>query len=135
VVIAKIYGILKLIIFENYRFNTEDILQPNCDYPNLLSANIMLVKKFNQAIITLFGNTSISTILIVPFVVQVVGATGLVGYLSFRTGKSAIADLANQLIEEVSDRIYQNLELYLEIPAKINPKKLDAIELGFGEYD
>ncbi|MFO7029621.1 histidine kinase [Limnospira fusiformis CCALA 023] len=134
-VIAKIYGILKLIIFKNYRFNTEDILQPNCDYPNLLSANIMLVKKFNQAIITLFGNTSISTILIVPFVVQVVGATGLVGYLSFRTGKSAIADLANQLIEEVSDRIYQNLELYLEIPAKINQKKLDAIELGFGEYD
>ncbi|CDM97964.1 MAG: histidine kinase [Limnospira sp. PMC 1291.21] len=35
------------------------------------------------------------------------------GYLSFRTGKSAIADLANQLIEEVSDRVYQNLELYL----------------------
>lgn len=73
----------------------------------------MLVPKFNQAIIKLFGNTSISTILIVPFVVQVVWATGLVGYLSFRTGKSAIADLANQLIEEVSDRVYQNLELYL----------------------
>ncbi|MBS0015958.1 MAG: SpoIIE family protein phosphatase [Arthrospira sp. SH-MAG29] len=95
----------------------------------------MLVKKFNQAIIKLFGNTSISTILIVPFVVQVVGATGLVGYLSFRTGKSAIADLANQLIEEVSDRVYQNLDLYLAIPHQINNNKLDAIKLGFLEIN
>lgn len=91
----------------------------------------MLVKKIKQTIIKLFGNTSISTIIIVPFVVQVVGATGLVGYLSFRTGKNAIADLANQLIGEVSDRVYQNLDLYLAIPHQINNNKLDAIKLGF----
>lgn len=91
----------------------------------------MLVKKFKQTIIKLFGNTSISTIIIVPFVVQVVGAAGLVGYLSFRTGKNVIADLANQLIGEVSDRVYQNLDLYLAIPHQINNNKLDAIKLGF----
>ncbi|TVU53693.1 MAG: HAMP domain-containing protein [Arthrospira sp. PLM2.Bin9] len=95
----------------------------------------MAYQKVNQIIIKVFGQTSIRSILIIPFVVQVVGAAGLVGYLSFRTGQEAIADLANQLIEEVGDRIYQNLELYLEIPAKINQKKLDAIELGFLEID
>lgn len=91
----------------------------------------MAYQKVNQIIIKVFGKTSIRSILIIPFVAQVVGAAGLVGYLSLRTGKSAIADLANQLIEEVGDRIYKNLELYLEIPAKINYKKLDALELGF----
>ncbi|MGC9525384.1 MAG: SpoIIE family protein phosphatase [Limnospira sp.] len=95
----------------------------------------MLVQPLNQLIIKLFGRTSLRTILIVPFVVQVVGAAGLVWYLSFRTGEEAIADLANQLIEEVSDRVRQNLELYLAVPQQMNENKMDTIKLGYLQLD
>ena len=68
-------------------------------------------------------------ILIVPFVVQIFAAVGLVGYLSFRNGQKAINDLATQLQTEVSDRVRQHLDTYLATPHQINQINLDAIEL------
>jgi hypothetical protein len=35
-------------------------------------------------------------ILVVPFVLQIFAAVGLVGFLSFRNGQKAVNDLANQ---------------------------------------
>ena len=51
------------------------------------------------------GNISLGTVLIVPFVVQIFAAVGIVGYLSFKNGQKAVNNLAYQLMEEVSDRI------------------------------
>ncbi|MEG4108283.1 adenylate/guanylate cyclase domain-containing protein [Microcoleus sp. S13_C5] len=54
--------------------------------------------------------------LIVPFVVQTVGAVAVVGYLSYRNGQKAVNDVATQLRNETSDRINQNLTYLLAIP-------------------
>ncbi len=70
------------------------------------------------------------TVLIVPFVLQIVGAVGLVGYLSFRNGQKAVNNLASQLMSEVSLRVEQNLQVYLTTPHQINQSKLDAVKLG-----
>ncbi|MEG4283480.1 ATP-binding protein [Microcoleus sp. A006_D1] len=70
------------------------------------------------------------TVLIVPFVVQIVGTVGLVGYLSFRNGQQAVNNLASQLMSEVSLRVEQNLEVYLTTPHQINQSKLDTVKLG-----
>ncbi|MCW6049072.1 response regulator [Lyngbya sp. CCAP 1446/10] len=70
------------------------------------------------------------TVLIVPFVLQIVGAVGLVGYLSFRNGQKAVNNLASQLMSEVSLRVEQNLQLYLNTPHQINQSKLDTVKLG-----
>ncbi|MEG4209061.1 ATP-binding protein [Microcoleus sp. S13_B4] len=70
------------------------------------------------------------TVLIVPFVVQIVGTVGLVGYLSFRNGQKAVNNLASQLMSEVSLRVEQNLQVYLTTPHQINQTKLDAVNLG-----
>src|SRR4028119_2387731 len=70
------------------------------------------------------------TVLIVPFVLQIVAAVGLVGYLSFRNGQKAVNNLANQLMSEVSLRVEQNLQAYLTTPHQINQSKLDAVWLG-----
>ncbi|MEG4485662.1 ATP-binding protein [Microcoleus sp. D2_18a_B4] len=70
------------------------------------------------------------TVLIVPFVLQIVGAVGLVGYLSFRNGQKAVNNLASQLMSEVSLRVEQNLQVYLTTPHQINQTKLDAVKLG-----
>ncbi|WP_293121869.1 ATP-binding protein [Microcoleus sp. bin38.metabat.b11b12b14.051] len=74
---------------------------------------------------------ALRTVLIVPFVLQIVGAVGLVGYLSFRNGQQAVNNLASQLMSEVSLRVEQNLEVYLTTPHRINQSKLDAVKLGF----
>ncbi|WP_293130129.1 SpoIIE family protein phosphatase [Microcoleus sp. bin38.metabat.b11b12b14.051] len=70
------------------------------------------------------------TALVLPFVLQIVAAVGLVGYLSFRNGQKAVTDLANQLMIQVSDRTYRHLDDYLLTPHQINQINIDAIETG-----
>jgi two-component system sensor histidine kinase ChiS len=77
------------------------------------------------------GKTTLQTVLIVPFVLQVFAAVGIVGYLSFKNSQRAVNDLADQLMGEVSNRIEQNLKTYLETGHQINQSKLDAVKLGF----
>lgn len=74
-------------------------------------------------------------VLIVPFVLQIVGAVGLVGYLSFRNGQKAVNNLASQLMSEVSSRVEQNLQAYVATPHQINQSKLDAVKLGLLKMD
>jgi signal transduction histidine kinase/CheY-like chemotaxis protein len=73
---------------------------------------------------------SLRLILVLPFVLQVVGAVGLVGYLSFKNGQQAVNDLADRLMDKSSSLVSKHLDNYLETPQKINQINLDAIELG-----
>jgi CheY-like chemotaxis protein len=57
---------------------------------------------------------TLRTILVVPFVLQIFAAVGLVGYLSFRNSQQAVNHLAHQLIREASLRVDQHLDTYLE---------------------
>ena len=66
-------------------------------------------------------------VLVVPFVLQIFAAVGLVGYLSFINGQKAVNDLANQLQREVSSRIDQHLDNYLALPKQINELNADAV--------
>jgi sigma-B regulation protein RsbU (phosphoserine phosphatase) len=72
----------------------------------------------------------LQTALVVPFILQIVAAVGLVGYLSLRNGQQAVTDLANQLMTEVSNRTRQQLNDYLSMPHRINQINIDAIETG-----
>ena len=69
-------------------------------------------------------------VLIVPFVAQLMGAVGLVGYLSFRNGERSVNDLATKLMDEVGSRVSDNLEAYVRTPHELNQTKLNAIALG-----
>lgn len=69
-------------------------------------------------------------VLIIPFVLQIFGAVGLVGYLSFKNGQKAVNDLADQLIERTSDIVNEHLNSYLSIPQKVNQINADAIQMG-----
>ncbi|WP_293337989.1 ATP-binding protein [Microcoleus sp. CAWBG58] len=85
----------------------------------------------NRLAAKLSGKMPLQTVLIVPFVLQVFAAVGIVGYLSFKNSQKAVNDLADQLMGEVSNRIEQNLITYLQTPHQINQSKLDALKLGF----
>lgn len=65
-------------------------------------------------------------VLIVPFVLQIFAAVGLVSYLSFRNGQEAIDRLANNLINEIDDRVNQHLDSYLAVPHQLNQINADA---------
>ncbi|XWK90590.1 MAG: response regulator [Phormidium sp.] len=68
--------------------------------------------------------------LVVPFVLQIVGTVGLVGYLSFKNGQEAIANLAHQLMQQGSERVNQRLDSYLAIPHQINQTNINATNIG-----
>ena len=69
------------------------------------------------------------SLLIVPFTLQLVGAVGLMGYLSFRNEQAAIERQVDQLTIEVSDRVSQKLQTYVETPARLNRINADAVQL------
>ena len=62
------------------------------------------------------GKLSLRTILIVPFVLQIVGTVGLVGYRSFKSGQKSVENLAQQLMEQVGERVSDRLTTYLQSP-------------------
>ncbi|MBD2247685.1 ATP-binding protein [Nostoc sp. FACHB-888] len=69
-------------------------------------------------------------VLIVPFVLQIFGAVGLVGYLSFKNGQIAVNKLADQLMERTSDIVEQHLDSYLSTPHIVNQINAELIEMG-----
>ena len=69
-------------------------------------------------------------VLIVPFVLQVFGIVGLVGYVSFKNGEKAVHNLAQQLMERTSSEVNQHLDAYLSIPHKVIQLNADAIRMG-----
>ncbi|MEO1621215.1 MAG: response regulator [Cyanobacteria bacterium J06632_3] len=79
------------------------------------------------------ANIPLRTILIVPFVLQILGAVGLVGYLSFRNGQNAVNEIAGQLRSEISARIEGELEGYLESPHGFN--RINGATLAEGQFD
>jgi signal transduction histidine kinase/DNA-binding NarL/FixJ family response regulator len=69
-------------------------------------------------------------VLVVPFVLQIFAAVGLVGYLSFKNGQKAVNDLANQLIDKANQQVDDHLDMYLAFPHKLNQMNADAIAAG-----
>ena len=78
----------------------------------------------------IFKNIPLAWVLIIPFVVQIVTAVGLVGYLSYRSSQKSVEDLANRLMVEVGDRVDQHLDSYLGNAQKVNHLNLDAVKVG-----
>jgi adenylate cyclase len=62
----------------------------------------------------------LTTLLVVPMVVQVVGIISVVGYLSYHNGQKAIQDLSGQLRTSVTARVEEQVHDYLEKPMLVN---------------
>jgi signal transduction histidine kinase len=70
-------------------------------------------------------------VLIVPFVLQIFAAVGLVGYLSFKNGQKAVEDLADQLMARTSSSVDQHLNSYLSLPQQLSQINGNAIQMGW----
>ncbi len=77
----------------------------------------------------IIAKVPLKLVFIIPFVLQICGTVGVIGYLSFRNGQRATGELADTLISEVTNRINDKLESYLYIPHLINQENLNAAKL------
>ncbi|WP_333350966.1 PAS domain S-box protein [Microcoleus sp. B3-A4] len=90
----------------------------------------MPIKYRTDPILKMSGKVPIRILLVVPFALQTFAAVGLTGWLSLRNGRIAVNDVAAQLRTEVTSRIHQHINSYIETPHQINQLNLDAISLG-----
>jgi len=90
----------------------------------------MFSKPLNRLATKFIGKAPLQTVLVVPFLVQIVGTVGVVGWLSFQNGQRAVNDVAAQLRGEISDRIKDRMENYMSIPHIVNHLNVQGIKLG-----
>ncbi|MDJ1175927.1 ATP-binding protein [Roseofilum capinflatum] len=62
---------------------------------------------------------SLQTIFILPFLLEILIAVGLVSYFSFRNGRKSVEKIAYELLDETSDRVQEKITHFLSIPEKI----------------
>lgn len=86
---------------------------------NSVSARVRLSRHFQSV--------PLRWLLVVPFVVQISAAVGIVGYLSFRNGQNAVNQVAGELRKKTSDRIQQDLKDYLQTPYLLNQTNAIAL--------
>jgi signal transduction histidine kinase/DNA-binding response OmpR family regulator len=82
-----------------------------------------------QKLTKLLRVSSVRTILIIPFVIQIVAAVGVTGYLSFHNAQEAVNDLVVQLESEVTARVEQRLNTYLTAPLQVIRNNAEAPRL------
>lgn len=83
-----------------------------------------------KALTDLLRQRSLRSILILPFVLQLAGAVGLVWYLSLRNSEETVQDMAAQLRQEITARIEQQLKSYVDIPHSIDRINGSAVLAG-----
>ena len=88
----------------------------------------MVFKPLSLTLGKMFSKFPLKTVLIIPFILQIVSAVGLVGYFSFTNGRQTVDTLANQLTKEISTRIEQHVLSYLNKSYQVLRVTNDAIE-------
>jgi diguanylate cyclase (GGDEF)-like protein len=78
--------------------------------------------------------TPLPLVLIIPFALQVVTAVGLTGWLSLRHGQQAVSEMADQLRDEQTERILQQLVSYVNVPQHLVSDMALTSQLGILDW-
>jgi len=73
---------------------------------------------------------SLRYVLVIPFILLIVAIVGLIGWLSFCSGKHAVNELFFQLRSQITTSIEDRLRAYLAIPPIVNSINMNAIKSG-----
>jgi len=87
----------------------------------------------NKQIFRKIPQVPLRLLLIAPFVLQVVGAVGLIGYFSYRSGQAGINDVASKLHSEIAHRIKDNLITFTNVPYLM--AKITQADIRQGKLD
>lgn len=75
------------------------------------------------------------TALVLPFILQLVGTTCVVGWLVQRNGENSLRQLATQLRTEVIEHVHDRLSDYVAAPHLVNENNQIALNLGMLSWD
>lgn len=81
------------------------------------------------------GKVPLRAVLIIPFVVQITGAVGLVSYLCLKDDRQTIDDLADRFMQGVSERVNQSLSHNLDNLIQVNRNNQALIQQGILELE
>ncbi len=70
------------------------------------------------------------SVLVLPFLLQILAAVSLIGWLSLRSGEDAINQLAVRFLGEVNQRVQQRLDDYLTVSTQISQVNQALIQQG-----
>jgi PAS domain S-box-containing protein len=74
------------------------------------------------------------TVLLVPFLIQIICISGLVGYISYRNGQKAVNEVTGRLHHEINARINEYLKDFIETPVQIIRNNSVVISQGLISY-
>ncbi|NER35569.1 MAG: PAS domain-containing protein [Oscillatoria sp. SIO1A7] len=90
----------------------------------------MFFKNLTKGVAGIYKKVPLQLVLVVPFVLQILMAVSLTGYLSVRNGKKAVRELAEHLSNETSDRIEQHVPHFLQAPHLVQQAIAASIRSG-----
>ncbi len=70
------------------------------------------------------------SLLLIPFVLQGVGITAVVGYLGYRYNQQLATDAATQAVEQTTNLVVQDLDSYLQQAHRLNQVHIAALQAG-----
>jgi diguanylate cyclase (GGDEF)-like protein len=73
---------------------------------------------------------SLPFFLVAPFLLQIFAIVGLIGWLSFRNGQTAVNEVASELRNGVSSHIKDQVNSYIALPPLVNQITANAIASG-----
>ncbi|MBT9316468.1 adenylate/guanylate cyclase domain-containing protein [Leptothoe spongobia] len=77
-----------------------------------------------------FNKLPLRAVLIIPIVLQLITVFGVVSYLSFKNGQTAVKELASRLRNELTARILQQITTTIERPYTINSISASYVQQG-----
>jgi len=86
---------------------------------------------FNQVKKNFYYSISLKWVLIIPFCLEILGAVGVVAYLSYRSGEESVRRLTTEIRTQTTQNIVQYLDNYLDNPVLINRVNADIFRLGY----
>lgn len=90
----------------------------------------MSTTSISDFVLKISGKVPLRTVIVIPFVVLILLAGTVTGYLSFRNGQEAVNNVASQLRSEITARIQERVRNYLETAHLINRLNANDIELS-----
>ena len=82
-----------------------------------------------------FSGIYLQWVIVVPFATLIVGAVGVVGYLSDRSGQDSVNKIASRLQNEINTRVAEKTTNYLQIIEQVNKNNISALRRGNWSFD
>ncbi|MGA1625579.1 MAG: PDC sensor domain-containing protein [Prochlorothrix sp.] len=81
------------------------------------------------------GKVRLHNAIILPLILQMLGAIGLVGWIALRSNDTIVQNLAQKLRNEIIEHVHDRISTYIAAPHLVNETNRIALDLGMLTWD